>query len=90
MWGSARCIRYRDWTRCVCLLWLSQSDPGRISAAVFFFTPSTLRLALASSTLTPPFPSLAWPRGKLDQHFYEGRLPEELVARTKKTQHKWG
>ncbi|CAM9290787.1 unnamed protein product [Pylaiella littoralis] len=29
-------------------------------------------------------------RGKLDPHFYEGRLPEELVARTKKTQHKWG
>ncbi|CAN0165894.1 unnamed protein product [Scytosiphon promiscuus] len=31
-----------------------------------------------------------WNRGKLDPHFYEGRLPEDLVARTKKTQHKWG
>eukprot|EP00904_Undaria_pinnatifida_P004485 jgi/Undpi1/14037/HiC_scaffold_9.g03688.m1 len=31
-----------------------------------------------------------WNRGKLDPMFYEGRLPEELVARTRKTQHKWG
>ncbi|CAM9441771.1 unnamed protein product [Ectocarpus sp. 12 AP-2014] len=31
-----------------------------------------------------------WNRGKLDPHFYEGRLPDELIARTKKTQHKWG
>ncbi|CAM9730059.1 unnamed protein product [Ascophyllum nodosum] len=31
-----------------------------------------------------------WNRGKLDKNFYEGSLPEELVARTNKTQHKWG
>ncbi|CAM9856209.1 unnamed protein product [Discosporangium mesarthrocarpum] len=31
-----------------------------------------------------------WNLGKLEGFYYEGRIPEELQAKAKKTQHKWG